>query len=258
METTGVNRLITISSAGVRHDDPNFALWYRCVARTLLKELYDDMRLMETIIRERSRLDLCPAHPPPGPTGDRHQPGPGRRQPRRRQAGHPHRPRPLHHARTRKPPLWSHPAPTIAQQASRIRVGAPAGMPLERKRDRWVSRAHVEERANKSQSGKTYACVFLTRLHVVSQKLLAPAGLLALGGAVVWLLTSAGWLLVLAGTALLTYGPLFIAWDASRSVRKPDHKVEGRTFVIDLFRSVKRPETRRQTERGGDSPNLPR
>jgi putative NADH-flavin reductase len=56
MKRTGVNRVLAISSAGVRHDDPHLALWYRCVARTLLKELYDDMRLMESIVRE-SPLD---------------------------------------------------------------------------------------------------------------------------------------------------------------------------------------------------------
>ncbi|WP_020672226.1 NAD(P)-dependent oxidoreductase [Amycolatopsis nigrescens] len=56
MESAGVGRLIAITSSGVRHDDPDFAFWYRCVARTLMKELYDDMRLMEKIVRE-STLD---------------------------------------------------------------------------------------------------------------------------------------------------------------------------------------------------------
>jgi uncharacterized protein YbjT (DUF2867 family) len=40
-------RVVVMSSAGVRHDDPGFALWYRVAARTLLRELYDDMRRME-------------------------------------------------------------------------------------------------------------------------------------------------------------------------------------------------------------------
>ncbi|PTL75069.1 NAD(P)-dependent oxidoreductase [Vitiosangium sp. GDMCC 1.1324] len=64
MERTGVGRIIALSSAGVRHDDPQFAFWYRCIARTLLKELYDDMRLMESIVRE-STLDwtfVRPSH----------------------------------------------------------------------------------------------------------------------------------------------------------------------------------------------------
>ncbi|MEV4112333.1 SDR family oxidoreductase [Nonomuraea sp. NPDC049695] len=52
MRNAGVARIIAVTSAGVRHDDPHFALWYRFVARTLLKEAYDDMRLMEAIIRE--------------------------------------------------------------------------------------------------------------------------------------------------------------------------------------------------------------
>ncbi|MEV5705935.1 SDR family oxidoreductase [Actinoallomurus sp. NPDC052274] len=56
MTATGVRRLLTISSAGVRDDDPGFPLWYRAVAHTLLKELYGDMRRMETIIRD-SPLD---------------------------------------------------------------------------------------------------------------------------------------------------------------------------------------------------------
>lgn len=49
-------RLIAITSSGVRRDDPDFAFWYRCLAGTVMKELYDDMRLMETIIRD-SDLD---------------------------------------------------------------------------------------------------------------------------------------------------------------------------------------------------------
>ncbi|MFI6047036.1 NAD(P)-dependent oxidoreductase [Nocardia sp. NPDC051321] len=52
MRSTGVHRLIAITSSGVRRDDPNHALWYRLVARTLMNELYGDMRLMEAIISE--------------------------------------------------------------------------------------------------------------------------------------------------------------------------------------------------------------
>ncbi|WP_433658411.1 NAD(P)-dependent oxidoreductase [Nocardia sp. CA-128927] len=52
MRTTGATRLIAITSSGVRRDDPNHPLWYRLVARTLMNELYGDMRLMESIISE--------------------------------------------------------------------------------------------------------------------------------------------------------------------------------------------------------------
>jgi putative NADH-flavin reductase len=54
MESAGVNRLIAITSAGVRHDDPSFALWYRIAARTLMREQYGDMALLEEIVRASS------------------------------------------------------------------------------------------------------------------------------------------------------------------------------------------------------------
>ncbi|MFF1817538.1 NAD(P)-dependent oxidoreductase [Kribbella sp. NPDC058245] len=47
-------RVIAITSAGVRHDDPNFKRVYRLLAGTLMKEAYDDMRLMESTIRASS------------------------------------------------------------------------------------------------------------------------------------------------------------------------------------------------------------
>ncbi len=56
MVASGVDRLIALSSSGARRDDPNHPLWYRVVARTLMGELYGDMRLMEDIVRE-SPLD---------------------------------------------------------------------------------------------------------------------------------------------------------------------------------------------------------
>lgn len=56
LEAAGVKRLIAITSAGVRHDDPNFGRIYRLLAGTLMKEAYDNMRLMESIISE-SALD---------------------------------------------------------------------------------------------------------------------------------------------------------------------------------------------------------
>ncbi len=52
---TGVRRLIVMTSAGVRHDDPGFARWYRVAARTLLRELYGDMRRMEATLAAADR-----------------------------------------------------------------------------------------------------------------------------------------------------------------------------------------------------------
>lgn len=52
MVECGVDRLVALSSSGVRQDDPNHPLWYRVVARTLLAELYGDMRRMEDIVRD--------------------------------------------------------------------------------------------------------------------------------------------------------------------------------------------------------------
>lgn len=48
----GVDRLVALSSSGVRDDDPNHPMWYRVVARTVMGELYGDMRLMEDILRD--------------------------------------------------------------------------------------------------------------------------------------------------------------------------------------------------------------
>jgi uncharacterized protein YbjT (DUF2867 family) len=56
LPATGVPRLVALSSSGVRTDDPAHPLWYRVVARTLLRELYSDMRLMEAIVAA-SELD---------------------------------------------------------------------------------------------------------------------------------------------------------------------------------------------------------
>ncbi|GAA0929930.1 NAD(P)H-binding protein [Kribbella koreensis] len=51
MESAGVDRLTAITSAGVRHDDPSFPLWYRLAARTLMREQYGDMARLEEIVR---------------------------------------------------------------------------------------------------------------------------------------------------------------------------------------------------------------
>jgi putative NADH-flavin reductase len=56
LPAAGVSRLVALSSSGVRTDDPAHPLWYRVVARTLLRELYSDMRLMEEIVAA-SELD---------------------------------------------------------------------------------------------------------------------------------------------------------------------------------------------------------
>ncbi|SNY57701.1 NAD(P)-dependent oxidoreductase [Paractinoplanes atraurantiacus] len=51
MRETGVGRYLSITSVGVRHDDPNFAWWYRGLVRPLGQDLYADMKRMEDIIR---------------------------------------------------------------------------------------------------------------------------------------------------------------------------------------------------------------
>jgi putative NADH-flavin reductase len=56
LPAAGVARLVVLSSSGVRTDDPAHPLWYRAVARTLLRELYSDMRVMEEIVAA-SELD---------------------------------------------------------------------------------------------------------------------------------------------------------------------------------------------------------
>ncbi len=56
MQSCGVDRIITITSAGVRYDDHQLALWYRLLVRPLIKDLYTDMILAEQILRA-STLD---------------------------------------------------------------------------------------------------------------------------------------------------------------------------------------------------------
>jgi uncharacterized protein YbjT (DUF2867 family) len=62
MEREGVQRVIALSSAGARRDDPHFSWWYRVLSRTLLQELYDDMRQMEQMFRD-SHLDWTIVRP---------------------------------------------------------------------------------------------------------------------------------------------------------------------------------------------------
>lgn len=62
MRACGVGRFIGVTSAGVRDDDPELALWYRLLVRPLLRELYADMSLMEQIVRA-SHLDWTIVRP---------------------------------------------------------------------------------------------------------------------------------------------------------------------------------------------------
>lgn len=52
MGERGALRLVALSSSGVRRGDPHHPLWYRAVARTVLHELYTDMRRMERTLRD--------------------------------------------------------------------------------------------------------------------------------------------------------------------------------------------------------------
>ncbi|BCY11695.1 NAD(P)-dependent oxidoreductase [Actinoplanes sp. L3-i22] len=56
MRAAGVERLLAITSVGVRHDDPHHAWWYRGLIRPIGADLYADMARMEQIVRE-SGLD---------------------------------------------------------------------------------------------------------------------------------------------------------------------------------------------------------
>lgn len=51
MAATGVDRLVAVTSSGVRLDDPHHPWWYRLLARTVMREVYGDMRRMEEIVR---------------------------------------------------------------------------------------------------------------------------------------------------------------------------------------------------------------
>jgi putative NADH-flavin reductase len=56
MRTSGVHRLLAITSVGVRADDPHHAWWYRGLIRPIGADLYADMARMEHIVRD-SGLD---------------------------------------------------------------------------------------------------------------------------------------------------------------------------------------------------------
>ncbi|MGI5127778.1 NAD(P)-dependent oxidoreductase [Pseudonocardia sp. CA-107938] len=51
MAAAGVDRLVAVTSSGVRVDDPHHPWWYRLLARTAMREAYGDMRRMEEIVR---------------------------------------------------------------------------------------------------------------------------------------------------------------------------------------------------------------
>lgn len=50
----GADRVVAVTSAGVRYDDPELALWYRLLVRPLLGELYADMIAMERVLTDSS------------------------------------------------------------------------------------------------------------------------------------------------------------------------------------------------------------
>ena len=56
MRAGGVDRLLAITSVGVRPDDPHHAWWYRSLVRPIGADLYADMARMEHIVRD-SGLD---------------------------------------------------------------------------------------------------------------------------------------------------------------------------------------------------------
>ena len=56
MRAGGVDRLLAITSVGVRPDDPHHAWWYRGLIRPIGADLYADMARMEHIVRD-SDLD---------------------------------------------------------------------------------------------------------------------------------------------------------------------------------------------------------
>lgn len=62
MTAEHVDRIIVLSSSGVRRDDPNHPLWYRAIARTAMRELYADMRAMENVL-ELSELKWTAVRP---------------------------------------------------------------------------------------------------------------------------------------------------------------------------------------------------
>ncbi len=63
MQAQGLSRLIAVSSVGVV-DDPTEEWVYRHIIKKILADLYDDMRLMEDVVRKASGLDWTLVRPP--------------------------------------------------------------------------------------------------------------------------------------------------------------------------------------------------
>lgn len=51
MQASGVDRLLAVTSVGVRPDDPHHAWWYRGLIRPIGRDLYADMARPEEIVR---------------------------------------------------------------------------------------------------------------------------------------------------------------------------------------------------------------
>ncbi|MEV6639449.1 NAD(P)H-binding protein [Amycolatopsis sp. NPDC051371] len=52
LEDEGVRRFVCVSSGGVASRDPGLPLWYRLAIPLFMRDLYDDMRRMEDIVRD--------------------------------------------------------------------------------------------------------------------------------------------------------------------------------------------------------------
>lgn len=62
MRRCGAERVIAITSSGVRADDHELAAWYRLLVRPLLKDVYEDMARMEQIFTN-AELEWCFVRP---------------------------------------------------------------------------------------------------------------------------------------------------------------------------------------------------
>ena len=62
MRCCGAERVIAITSSGVRADDHELAAWYRLLVRPLLRDVYEDMARMEQIFTN-AELEWCFVRP---------------------------------------------------------------------------------------------------------------------------------------------------------------------------------------------------
>lgn len=74
---------------------------------------------------------------------------------------------------------------------------------------------------------------------------------LAIGGLLLIVNDVAAYVLLGAGMILLVLVPSAAAAKGAEEEFHPDHKVEGRTFVIDLWRSIPHARTERRREESG-------